>query len=76
MSTGLLVVQILISVILIVVVMLQSAKSGGLSGAIAGGQESSFFSKSKDIDTLLGKITTVAAAAFLIMALVITIVSK
>jgi preprotein translocase subunit SecG len=76
LSTALLVLQILISLILIAVVMLQSGKGGGLSGAIAGGQESSFFSKSKDVDSLLGKITTVSAAVFLILALVITAVSR
>jgi len=74
-STALMVLQIVISVVLILSVMLQSGKSAGLSGVISGGQ-GSFFSKSKDLDSLLNKITTVMSALFLVIALVITAIAK
>jgi len=59
------VVQIIMSIILIAIVLMQSGKSSGISGSIAGGAET-FFGKNKGrtIDALLDKWTTAFAVIF------------
>ena len=68
------VLHILISLFLIVVVLLQSGKTAGLSGSIAGGAES-FFGKNKGrtIDAILGKWTSVVAVLFIITSVALTL---
>lgn len=58
--------QIIFSVIIIGVVLLQSGKTSGLSGSIAGGAET-FFGKNKGrtIDSILNKWTALVAALFI-----------
>lgn len=73
MKTFLIIVQIIVSLGLIASVLLQSGKSAGISGAIAGGAET-FFGKKKGLNELLAKIATGLAAAFLIVTLLISIV--
>ncbi|MBS3970810.1 MAG: preprotein translocase subunit SecG [Clostridia bacterium] len=73
MKTFLIIVQIIVSLGLIASVLLQSGKSAGISGAIAGGAET-FFGKKKGLNELLGKIATGLAAAFLLVTLLISIV--
>lgn len=70
-------VHILFAISIIVIVLLQSGKSAGLSGAIAGGAET-FFGKNKGrtIDALLSKYTSFAAIAFLITSLVLFLVLR
>ncbi len=70
-------VHILFAISIIVIVLLQSGKSAGLSGAIAGGAET-FFGKNKGrtIDALLSKYTSFAAIAFLITSLVLYLVLR
>lgn len=80
MSAGKIIINILhiiFAVSIIVIVLLQSGKTAGLSGSIAGGAET-FFGKNKGrtIDALLGKYTSFAAIAFLITSLVLYLVSK
>lgn len=66
------IVLAVISVGLIIVVLLQSGKSAGLSGAIGGGAEHLMGkAKARGIDALLGRLTTVLAVLFMIMALVV-----
>jgi len=72
-KTFLIIVQIIVSLGLIASVLLQSGKSAGISGAIAGGAET-FFGKKKGLNELLGKIATGLAAAFLLVTLLISIV--
>ncbi|MCG8403076.1 MAG: preprotein translocase subunit SecG [Firmicutes bacterium] len=60
---------------LIAVILLQSGKSAGLSGAIAGGAET-FFGKKKGMDEFLGKITVFVAVAFGITSLVLVVFAK
>jgi len=67
------IIQVIISLGLIATVLLQSGRSAGISGAIAGGAET-FFGKKKGLDELLSKITTVLAALFLIVTLVLSII--
>jgi preprotein translocase subunit SecG len=64
--------QALIAIALIASILLQSGKSAGLSGAIAGGAES-FFGKKKGLDQLFGKITIVLAVIFGLMSLVLAV---
>ena len=72
------IVQILywvVSLAIILIVLLQSGKSAGLSGAIAGGAET-FFGKNKGrtLDGLLSKLTTVVAVAFIILSIVLYLI--
>ena len=64
--------HVLLSVALIAAVILQSGKSAGLSGAIAGGAET-LFGKKKGLDELLGKVTIVVAVFFAATALFLVI---
>lgn len=63
-------ILIAVSLFLIVVVLLQSSKSHGLSGTIAGGAET-FFGKSKaqTLDKKLSVVTTVVAVVFVALVL-------
>jgi preprotein translocase subunit SecG len=69
--------QIIFSLSIIVIVLLQSGKSAGLSGTIAGGAET-FFGKNKGrtIDAILGKYTSVAAIMFLVTSILLFLVLK
>lgn len=64
--------HVLLSVALIAAIILQSGKSAGLSGAIAGGAET-LFGKKKGLDELLGKVTIVVAVFFAATALFLVI---
>lgn len=66
------VIQVLVGVILTTVVLMQSGKSAGLSGAIAGGADT-FFSKNKakSWDSKLAKWTKYIAIAFMLLTLVL-----
>ena len=66
------IVQVLCGLILIAVVMLQSGKSAGLSGAIAGGADT-FLSKgkAKTMDAKLAKATKWVGAVFIVLTLVL-----
>ncbi|MCR4436923.1 MAG: preprotein translocase subunit SecG [Clostridiales bacterium] len=66
------ILHILFAISIIVFVLLQSGKSAGLSGSIAGGAET-FFGKNKGrtIDAMLSKYTAFAAIAFLITSIVL-----
>ena len=70
------IVLILISIVLIVIVLMQQGQRQGL-GAIGGGAET-FFGKNKarSLDGKLQKITKIAAAAFIVLAIVSTIVTS
>ena len=69
--------HILFSLSIIVIVLLQSGKSAGLSGAIAGGAET-FFGKNKGrtIDALLSKYTSAAAILFLVTSVILYLLLK
>ena len=75
MSIALCVIFSIVCVLLILVVLLQSGKSDGLSGVIGGGSET-FLSKNKakSMDARLAKATKWVAIAFMVLALVLTIV--
>ena len=57
----------------IATVLLQSGKSAGLSGSIAGGAET-FFGKGKSLDEKLSKMTIGFSAAFFVITLLLAAV--
>lgn len=68
----LVVLHIIVAIALIVIVLMQSGKSAGLSGSIAGGAETFFGkNKGKTIDAILSKVTSAAAVIFLVTSLLI-----
>lgn len=73
MTTFLTIVQMICAISIIASVAMQSSKSSGLSGSIAGGAET-FFGKKKGIDAILARITGISAAAFLTLSLIIAII--
>ena len=74
MKLALMIVQMLCGLFLIVIIMLQSGKSSGLSGAVAGGAET-FFSKgkAKTMDATLAKMTKWVALGFVVLTLVLNL---
>ena len=64
MVTALMILEANIAIALIAVVVLQSGKSAGLSGSIAGGAETLFGGKKKGLDEMLAKVTMVLGAVF------------
>lgn len=72
--TIVLILHIIFTLGLIVGVLLQSGRAAGLSGAIAGGA-TTLFGKKKGLDDLLSRWTTVFAIAFLITALLLTVLT-
>ena len=71
MKFALTIIQLLCGLVLIAVVMLQSGKSAGLSGAIAGGVDT-FLSKNKakTWDAKLAKLTKWVAIGFVVSTFV------
>ena len=68
------IIQVICGLAVIAVVMLQSGKSAGLSGAIAGGADT-FLSKNKakSLDAKLAKVTKWVCAVWLILTLVLNL---
>ena len=66
------IIYFIVALALVAVVMLQSGKSAGLSGAIAGGADT-FLSKNKakSADARLARMTKWVAVVFMILTLVI-----
>lgn len=73
MATFLTILLIISALGLIAVVLLQSGKSAGLSGAIAGGAEQLMGKqKARGIDALLHNLTKIFAIAFMILAITVS----
>ncbi len=75
MKLAITILQVLCGLVLIATVMLQSGKSAGLSGAIAGGADT-FLSKNKakSVDAKLAKMTKWIAAAFMLLTLSLSLI--
>ncbi len=75
-KTVLTILEVIASVALIIVVMLQSGKEAGLSGAIAGGNEDSYLSKSKkgNLDKTLASATKWVALAWILLTLALSLI--
>lgn len=74
LHTILTIIQVLAALFLIAVILLQSGKSAGLSGAIAGAAES-FMGKNKSagLDAKLAKMTKWIGGVFVILTLVLNL---
>ncbi len=74
MQLAITVIQVLCGLALVAVVMLQSGKSAGLSGAIAGGADT-FLSKNKakSMDAKLAKATKWVAIVWVLLTLTLCI---
>ncbi|GAB6877267.1 preprotein translocase subunit SecG [Thermaerobacter litoralis] len=70
METVMLILHILAVIGLIAAVILQSGRSAGLSGAIAGGAEA-FFGKRRGLDDFLSRMTVILAVVFFITSFVL-----
>ena len=70
------VIYFIVSLALVAIVMLQSGKSAGLSGAIAGGADT-FLSKNKakSADARLAKMTKWVAIVFMVLTLALCLLS-
>ena len=76
MKLALTICQIIITIALIVMVLMQSGKTQGLSGSIAGGAETFFGkNKGKTIDGILSKITAVVAILFIVCSVALSVVA-
>ena len=77
LGTIITIVHVVFSVILIAVVLLQSGKTAGLSGSIAGGAET-FFGKNKanTLDGIFEKATAVVAILFIVTSIALAILVK
>ena len=65
------------AVFLIVAVLMQSGKSHGLSGSIAGGAETFFGkTKGKTFDKTLSRLTTIVSIVFVVLVLTVYIAHK
>jgi preprotein translocase subunit SecG len=76
METALMVLEALICIALIASVVMQSGKSAGMSGSIAGGAETILGGKAKGLDAVLSKVTMVLGFLFAIVTLSLAVVSK
>ena len=65
------IVVFILAVLVIASVILQSSKSSGLSGSIAGGAEVLFGGKRKGIDDILAKATKVVGVLFAIAVILL-----
>lgn len=73
MRTFITILQVIAALGVIFAVLMQSGKSAGLSGSIAGGAEH-FFGKKKGLDDLFGRISTIFAIAFLLLSLLLSLI--
>lgn len=71
------ILQVIASLILIISILLQSGKTAGLSGSIAGGAEQLLGkSKGRGYDAMLARVTKIGAGAFIICSLVLVYLQK
>jgi len=72
MQTFLMVVLAIASIILIGSILMQSSNSAGLSGSIGGGAEQLFGKKKgRGYESILNKISSVAAILFIVLSLIL-----
>ncbi|MFZ7121269.1 MAG: preprotein translocase subunit SecG [Eubacteriaceae bacterium] len=75
MQKVLIVILIISSLVLIASILLQSGKSAGLSGSIAGGAENLFGKKkARGYEAILEKATAISAVAFMLSAFINSII--
>ena len=69
MKSALMILEAVVAIALIASVVLQSGKSAGMSGSIAGGAETLFGGKKKGLDELLSRITMILGIVFAVLTL-------
>ena len=75
METVLIVLQALMSVALIVIIMMQSGKEAGLSGALAGNNDTYLGKNGKGgLDKLLAKYTKWVALVWVVLTLILSLI--
>ncbi len=74
MRIFLMILMVITSLLLIGSIMLQSGKSAGLSGSIAGGAQQLWGKQGKGYESMLNKLTTVCAVLFIIIALALVMI--
>ncbi len=67
------IIEILVAIGLVISILLQSSKSAGLSGSIAGGAET-FFGKKKGMDQKLSRISSVLGAVFFVVPIIMALI--
>lgn len=67
------IIEILVAIGLVISILLQSSKSAGLSGSIAGGAET-FFGKKKGMDQKLSRISSVLGAIFFVVPIIMALI--
>jgi len=72
---AIIIIYVTVCISLIASVLLQSGRSAGLSGSIAGGAQT-LFGKKKGLDDLLSRVTTGLAIGFMILAIILTILAN
>ncbi|OIQ58763.1 protein-export membrane protein SecG [Moorella thermoacetica] len=73
LHTIILILDILVALGLIATVLLQSGRSAGMSGAIAGGAET-IFGKKKGLDDFLNRVSSILAGIFIVLTLLLSII--
>lgn len=77
LNTILTIVHVILGIILTVSVLMQSGKQAGLSGSIGGGAETFFGkNKSRTLDAMFARITTIVAIIFLVTSIVLSLLIK
>ncbi len=77
MNTGFTILLMISSIVLIASILLQSGKSAGLSGSIAGGAEQIFGkNKARDYDAKLDKVTKIFTVVFFVSTIVLAFIVK
>ena len=71
MKSALMILEAVVAIALIASVVLQSGKSAGMSGSIAGGAETLFGGKKKGLDEILARVTMVLGIVFAVLTLVL-----
>ena len=75
METVLIILIIISSIILIASILLQSGKSAGLSGSIAGGAENLFGKKkARGYEAILEKTTAISAIVFMLATFINSVI--
>ncbi len=76
METFLIIIHFIVTILLMIVILLQSSKGGGLAGVFGGGGGMGAVFGGRGAASFLSKVTTVLAALFLGLALLISYIDK
>ena len=69
LKTGLIILEMIVSVALIFSIMLQSGRDAGFSGAVSGMSDNLSGNKAKGLDEFYKKITSVTAILFILLSI-------